>query len=45
MSSEPGNSSSQTTREAGKFKYGFGLWWTLALLIVMIAVVVFLAMA
>ncbi len=33
------------TRAAGKFKYGFGLWWTLAILTVLVIVVVILAVA
>ncbi|MEB4210766.1 hypothetical protein [Mycobacterium sp. 94-17] len=36
------SSSPQLTRAAGQFKYGFGLWWTLAVLIVLVIAVVVL---
>jgi hypothetical protein len=33
------------TRTAGRFKYGYGLWWTLAVLAVLVIVLVIVAVA
>lgn len=44
MSTERGKSR-PPARSDDKFRYGWGLWWTLAVLIVLVFVVVILAVA
>ncbi|WP_269204121.1 hypothetical protein [Mycobacterium colombiense] len=44
MSTEPGKSRPPTPA-ADKFRYGWGLWWTLAVLIVLVVVLVVVAVA
>ncbi|WP_133058018.1 hypothetical protein [Mycolicibacterium vulneris] len=39
------SASPQMTRTAGKFRHGWGLWWTLNVLIVLVIVVVIVAVA
>jgi hypothetical protein len=39
------STSPQLTRTAGRFKYGYGLWWTLAVLAVLVIVLVIVALA
>lgn len=39
------STSPQMTRADGNVKYGFGLWWTLAILVVLVIIVVIVAVA
>jgi hypothetical protein len=39
------SASPQMTRAAGRFKHGYGLWWTVAVLIVLVIAVVIVALA